>query len=65
MYIHDAVLFSTQKPNSEKYKNNVLYKGAITWNSLSVAIRKSQKYSILKDLLNVKLIAEVVPARDC
>ena len=48
-----------------KNRNNVPYKGAIAWNSLSVAIRKSQTYSILKDLLNVKLIAEVVPARDC
>ena len=37
---HDDLLFTTLKPNSEKYKNNVFYKGAIAWNSLSVAIRK-------------------------
>ena len=60
---HDAILFTTVKPNSEKYKNNVLYKGAIAWNGLSVAIRKSQTYSILKELLNKRLIAEIVPVR--
>ena len=62
--MHDAVLFTTKKPNSEKYKKNVLYKGTLSWNSLSVAIRKSQTYLILKDLLNVKIIAEIVPIRD-
>ena len=27
--MHDALLFTTEKPNSEKYKKNVLYKGPI------------------------------------
>ena len=27
--IHNALLFITEKPNSEKYKNNVLYKAAV------------------------------------
>ena len=62
--IHDATLFTTIKPNSEKYKMNVLYKGAMAWNSLSVNIRKSQTYISLKDVLNEKLISEIVPTRE-
>ena len=62
--MHDAISFTTMKPNSEKYKKNVLYKGAIAWNALSVAIRKSQTYLTLKDLLNEKILAEIVPNRD-
>ena len=61
---HDALLFTTLKPNSEKYKNNVMYKGALAWNSLSVSIRKSQTYTLLKDLLSEKLISEIVPNRN-
>ena len=34
---------------------------AMAWNSLSVTIRKSQTYISLKDLLNKKLISEIVP----
>ena len=34
---HDALLFIMEKTNSEKYKNNVLYKGPILWNARSVA----------------------------
>ena len=49
-----AIIFTTAKPNSEKCKRNVLYKGALTWNGLIVAIRKCQTYILLKDLLNEK-----------
>ena len=49
---HDAVLFLTKKTNSENYKKNVFYKGALAWNSLSVQIQKSQTYTVLKDILN-------------
>ena len=56
--IHDAVLFTTFKPNSRKYKNNVIYKRSIVLNSLNVAI---MTYIILKDMSNEKLISEVVP----
>ena len=56
---HDAVLFTNVKPKSEKYKTNILYKGALAWNSMSVAIRKSQTYIILKGILSVKLIKEI------
>ena len=62
--IHDAIIFTTKKPNSEKYKLNVLYKSAMAWNSLNVVIRKSQTYIILKNILNEKLISEIVPNRD-
>ena len=62
--IHDATIFTTKKPNSEKYKLNVLYKGAMAWNSLSVVIRKSQTYITLKNVLNEKLISDIVPNRD-
>ena len=61
--MHDAIVFTTFKPNSEKYKRNVLYKGALAWNSLSVAIRKSQTYTLLKDLLNANLVRNIVPVR--
>ena len=30
---HNALLFTTLKPNSEKYKRNVYYKGALLWNN--------------------------------
>ena len=39
---HDALLFTTVKPNNEKFKRNVYYKGAILWNSLTVAERNEQ-----------------------
>ena len=41
---HDAVLFLFMRSNSEKYKNNVLFKGAVLWNALSVEERKIQTY---------------------
>ena len=60
---HDAILFTTKKPNSEKYKINVFYKGALAWNSMSVQIRRSQTYTILKDVLNENLIQAIIPCR--
>ena len=30
--LHDAPVFSTLKPNIEKYKANVFCKGAVLWN---------------------------------
>ena len=33
---HGALLFTTKKPNNEKYKQNILYRGALSWNSLPV-----------------------------
>ena len=42
-------------------KRNVFYKGALAWNSLSVLLRKSQTYTVLKDILNRDLTAAIVP----
>ena len=36
---HDALLFTTKKPNNEKYKQNVFYRGAVSWNGLPVPER--------------------------
>ena len=58
---HDAVLFMTVKPNSEKYKRNVFYKGAVAWNCLSVTVRKMQTYLSIKDYLNTNILTMIVP----
>ena len=58
---HDAALFQTTKPNSEKCKKNVFFKGALAWNSLSVQVRKAQTYMNIKDMLNQQLITAIVP----
>ena len=48
---HDAILFNTNRPNSEKYKINVFYKGAIIWNSMTVKERSIETYDKLKTYL--------------
>ena len=55
--LHDAVVFTTLKPNSKKYKINVFYKGAIAWNELSVVVRNSQTYIILKDYIRYETVS--------
>ena len=40
---HDAISFTKNKPNNEKYKRNVLYKGALAWNALPVIERNIEK----------------------
>ena len=37
--LHNAPVFMTYKPNNEKARQNVLYRGANAWNSLSSADR--------------------------
>ena len=32
--LHQATVFKTCKPNNEKVQQNVLYRGATTWNAL-------------------------------
>ena len=34
--LHQAPVFKTYKPNSEKVKQNVLYRGATSWNALMI-----------------------------
>ena len=45
---HDAILFTTTKPNNEKYKRNVFYKGALLWNNLTATERNIQNYDKFK-----------------
>ena len=40
--VHDRLLFTTRKQNNEKFKRNVYYKEALSWNSLSIIDRKAQ-----------------------
>ena len=47
--LHDAPVFITSKPNSEKYKANVFYNGAISWNDLPVHIRNIETHNIFKN----------------
>ena len=48
---HDALLFITSRPNSEKYKLNVYYKGALEWNNMTIFERSMDTYEELKDHL--------------
>ena len=45
---HDAILYTTVKPNNDKYKRNVLYKGALAWNNLPAIERNIENYENLK-----------------
>ena len=53
---HDALLFTTVKPNNEKYKRNVLYKGVLLWNKLPVHERNIEGYEAFKNCQKLKLI---------
>ena len=46
--LHDAPVFLTAKPNSEKYKMNVFYNGAVKWNDLLPRIRNIETYDKFK-----------------
>ena len=37
--MHSAPVFNTYKPNNEKSRNNIIYKGAIEWNNLPANVR--------------------------
>ena len=41
----DAPVFNAVKPNCEKYKNNVFYKGAFLWKDLSAKTRNIEHIS--------------------
>ena len=47
--LHDAPVFNTKKPNSEKYKANVYYNGDVCWNVLPVHIRNTETYDMFKN----------------
>ena len=52
---HDALLFTTKKTNNEKYKYNVLYRGAISWNGLPAVERNIPEYKNFKNIQLKKL----------
>ena len=47
--LQDAPVFTTYKPNCEKYKANSFYIGAISWNQLPVHIRNTKTYDMFKN----------------
>ena len=59
--LHDALVFVTKKPNSEKYKNNVLYKGPTLWNARTVKERNIDSYDHLKKYLKKEIFKQTVP----
>ena len=48
--LHQAPVFKLCKPNSEKVKHNVLYRGAVAWNGLPAAIRNKSFKDLKKSL---------------
>ena len=52
---HDALLYTTHKPNNEKYKQSIYYRGALSWNSLPVIERNLQEFNKFKDKQKAKL----------
>ena len=53
---HDALLFTTHKPQNEKYKQNVYYRGAISWNNLPSIERNIPEYEKFKNRQKTKLL---------
>ena len=45
---HDAILFTTLIPKNEKYRRSVFYRGANTWNNLSVDLRNMENFEAFK-----------------
>ena len=59
---HDALVFTTVKPNNEKYNGNVFYKGAISWKCLPVHdknILTFGKFKITKKKKHVNFLFRV------
>ena len=60
--LHDALVFTNEKPNSKKYENNVLYKGSILWNARIVAERNFQSYDFFFKYLKNEIFEQTLPA---
>ena len=54
---HDAILYTTIKPNNQKYKRNIFYKGALSWNNLPVVERNMENYTSFKHTQKQKTLA--------
>ena len=52
---HDALLFTTKETNNEKYKQNIYYRGALSWNGLPVAERITPDFATFKITQKKKL----------
>ena len=46
--LHDAPVFEQIKPTCEKYKQNVFYSGAVSWNTLPSQTRNIETYEEFK-----------------
>ena len=46
--LHDAIVFKLYKPNSEKCRHNVVYRGALKWNKLDKELRLQANYKSFK-----------------
>ena len=58
---YDAISFDTECPKSEKYKNNVLYKGATLWNLLTIPERYIESNDSMKKHLKDLIYNHTVP----
>ena len=47
--LHDAIVFTFYKPNSEKCRQNVIYRGALEWNRLNKEQRLLANYKSFKN----------------
>ena len=45
--LHSAPVYKTYKPNNEKARQNVIYRGAMCWNKMS-AIDRNKNFSDFK-----------------
>ena len=54
---HDAVLYTTNRPNCEKFKHNVFFYGARLWNQLPVHERKIDNYESFKNVQKKEMTA--------
>ena len=53
---HDAILYTTVKPNNETYKRNVYYKGALLWNNLIANERNIEMYEKFKNTQKKEIV---------
>ena len=56
--LHDAIVFKLYKPNNEKSRQNVIYRGALEWNKLNKEQRLLANYK--SSGLDIKVL--VLPA---
>ena len=55
---HDAILYNTNMPKCEKFKNNIFYYGARLWNQLPVIERRIELYTKFKNVQKSKVLSK-------